>query len=158
MPLSGQSASGLQGQSASGLQGQSASGLQGPQRPQGLQGGPVERESIRDAMNRASTESHQFNAKERAAYVKSMVECTKRYLKEGRSLDEIKESLPEFVEQYSYLFEMITNPAGYDEANLTTMLSMLEHMEKGNLTQHGASVIVGKRLYEKYGRPDGESE
>ena len=131
---------------------------QSTSRPQGLQGGPVERESIRDAMNRASTESHQFNAKDRATYVKNMVECTKRYLKEGRSLDEIKVSLPEFVEQYSYLFEMITNPAGYDEANLTTMLSMLEHMEKGNLTQHGASVIVGKRLYEKYGRPDGESE
>jgi len=149
MPLSGQSASSPQGQSASGSQGR---------RPQGLQGGPVERESIRDAMNRASTESHQFNAKDRVTYVKNMVECTKRYLKENRSLDEIKVSLPEFVEQYSYLFEMITNPAGYDEANLTTMLSMLEHMEKGNLTQHGASVIVGKRLYEKYGRPDGESE
>ena len=47
---------------------------------------------------------------------------------------------------------MITDPAGFDEANLTTMLSMLEHMNKGNLSQHGASVIVGKRLYEKYGR------
>jgi len=124
---------------------------------QNTRGSHVERESIHEAMDRASSESHKFNAKERATYVKSMVGCVKRYLNENKTMDEIKELLPEFIEQYRYLFEMITNPAGYDEANLTTMLSMLEHMDKGNLSQHGASVIVGKRLYEKYGRPDGES-
>ena len=46
---------------------------------------------------------------------------------------------------------MITSPEGYDASNLQVMISMLEHMDKGNLTQHDASVIVGKRLYSKYG-------
>ena len=46
---------------------------------------------------------------------------------------------------------MITSPSGYDKKNLDIMLTMLDHMGKGNLTQHDASVIVGKRLYEKYG-------
>jgi hypothetical protein len=114
----------------------------------------IERESIQDAMTRASSETHKFNPKERSIYVKTMIDCVKRYLRENKTLDEIKELLPEFVEQYRYLFEVVTNPAGYDDANLTTMLSMLEHMDKGNLSQHGASVIVGKRLYEKYGRSD----
>jgi hypothetical protein len=31
---------------------------------------------------------------------------------------------------------------------------MLQHMDKGNLSQHEASVVVGKRLYEKYGRKE----
>jgi len=114
----------------------------------------IERESIQDAMARASSETHKFNPKERSTYVRTMIDCVKSYLRENKSLDEIKERLPEFVEQYRYLFEVVTNPNGYDEANLTTMLSMLEHMDKGNLSQHGASVIVGKRLYEKYGRSD----
>jgi hypothetical protein len=116
--------------------------------------GPVERESVQDAMARASSESHAFNAKQRADYVEKMIECIKRYKRENKTLGEIKELLPEFVEQYKSLFDTLTNPAGYDEANLTTMLTMLKHMDKGDLTQHGASVIVGKRLYEKYGRHD----
>jgi len=117
----------------------------------------VERESIRDAMARAQGETHKFSAKERADYVKTMVVTVKRYKNEGKTQDEIKQLLPEFFEQYQNLFKAITDPAGYDEANLTTMLSMLEHMDKGNLSQHGASVIVGKRLYDKYGRRDGEN-
>jgi hypothetical protein len=47
---------------------------------------------------------------------------------------------------------MITSPNGFDTANLNIMLSMLDHMGNGNLTQHDASVIVGKRLYEKFGK------
>ena len=121
---------------------------------QNNRGVPVERESIKDAMARASSETHAFNAKERADYINTMISCIKRYKNEGKTLEEIKELLPEFVEQYKSLFETLTNPAGYDESNLTTMLSMLKHMDKGDLSQHGASVIVGKRLYEKYGRHD----
>jgi len=121
---------------------------------QPFRGGPLERESIKDAMARASSETHAFNAKERADYIESMIQCIKRYKTEGKTLEEIKELLPEFAELYRSLFEILTNPAGYDEANLTTMISMLKHMDTGNLSQHGASVIIGKKLYEKYGRHD----
>jgi len=114
----------------------------------------LDRESIQNAVNRASTEQHKFNAKERAQYVKKMIECVIKYRNQNRSIEEIKELLPEFVEQYKNLFEMVTAPEGYDENNLNTMLAMLEHMDKGNLSQHEASVVVGKRLYEKYGRKD----
>jgi len=115
----------------------------------------LDRESVQNAVERAKLEEHKFNAKERAQYVRKMIECVIKYRNQNRSAEEIKELLPEFVEQYKNLFEMVTDPAGYDENNLNTMLAMLEHMGKGNLSQHEASVVVGKRLYEKYGRGTG---
>jgi hypothetical protein len=114
----------------------------------------LDRESIQNAVERASAEEHKFNAKERATYVRRMVACVLKYREQNRPVDEIKELLPEFFEQYKYLFEMVTDPAGYDDSDLNTMLAMLEHMDKGKLSQHEASVVVGKRLYEKYGRKD----
>jgi hypothetical protein len=83
-----------------------------------------------------------------------MVDRTLEYKRQGRSVEEIKTLLPEFADYYQYLFEMITDPAGFDQRNLDTMLAMLEHMGRGKLSQHEASVIVGKRLYEKYGRSE----
>lgn len=131
------------------VSGNAVTGLRGATAPPGL-----DRESIQSAVNRAENETHAFNAKERAIYVRKMVACILKYREQNRSAEEIKELLPEFVEQYKNLFEMITAPDGYDESNLNTMLAMLEHMDKGNLSQHEASVVVGKRLYEKYGRKD----
>ena len=117
----------------------------------------LDRESIKSAVERAQGEAHTFNAKERSIYVRKMVACVLKYKEQNRSVDEIKELLPEFVEQYKHLFEMITAPESYDENNLNTMLAMLDHMDKGNLSQHEASVVVGKRLYEKYGKGAGQS-
>lgn len=134
------------------------SGNSVPQQEGGLRGGAappgLDRESIQSAIDRAKDEGLKFNAKERAIYVRKMVTCVLKYREQNRSAEEIKELLPEFVEQYKNLFEMITAPEAYDENNLNTMLAMLEHMDKGNLSQHEASVVVGKRLYEKYGRKD----
>ena len=67
----------------------------------------------------------------------------------GKTLDEIKVEVPEFIEKYKNLFEMITQEGGYDKQNLKTMLVLLEKMDKG-LSQHQASVIVGKKLSDKY--------
>jgi len=48
------------------------------------------------------------------------------------------------------LFEMITQPEGYDKAQLQGMLALLDKMGTGRLTQHQASVVVGKQILEKY--------
>jgi len=79
-----------------------------------------------------------------------MVSRTLEYQREHKTIDEIKERLPEFARDYKHLFDVITSPDGYDAGNLQVMITMLEHMNNGNLTQHDASVIVGKRLYSKY--------
>ena len=116
-----------------------------------ISGNKINRESYESAARTAAQTPHQFNAKKRTTYVRSMVETTLNYLRERRTIDEIKELLPEFVRDYKHLFEVITDPAGYDANNLQVMLAMLDHMDSGNLTQHDASVIVGKRLYSKFG-------
>jgi hypothetical protein len=118
-------------------------------RPPGL-----DRESVQNAVERAKTELHTFNAKERVEYIRKMVACIHTYRSHNRSVEEIKGLLPEFYEQYKNLFEMVTAEEGYDESNLNTMLAMLQHMDKGNLSQHEASVVVGKRLYEKFGKKE----
>jgi hypothetical protein len=113
----------------------------------------LNRESIEDASNRAKNTPLAFDPKTRSQYVKAMVSRTIEYLREGKDVEAIKERLPEFVRDYEHLFEMITSPQGFDTASLNTMLAMLDHMGNNNLTQHDASVIVGKRLYEKFGKP-----
>jgi hypothetical protein len=75
---------------------------------------------------------------------------------DGRTVAEIEEQLPEFKRDYPYLFEMIAENDTYDEANLNTMLSMLERMGNGNLNHHQATVIVGERLASKYIQPGGK--
>ena len=116
-----------------------------------LSGGTLNRENFETASQRAAQEPLAFNPNERSAYVKSMIELTLEHKRQGLTIPEIKEKVTEFSEKYENLFEMITSPSGYDKKNLDVMLTMLNHMGKGNLTQHDASVIVGKRLYEKYG-------
>jgi hypothetical protein len=108
-------------------------------------------DTIMEASRQASQQRHTFNASERATYVKTMINRVEEYRRQRKSVDEIKELLPEFVRDYKHLFEMITSPEGYNQQDLNIMLNMLMHMHNGNLTQHDASVIVGKRLYEKYG-------
>ena len=115
-----------------------------------LSGGTLNRENFETASQRAAQEPLAFNPNERSAYVKSMIELTLEHKRRGLTIPEIKEKVAEFAEKYENLFEMITSPSGYDKKNLDIMLTMLDHMGKGNLTQHDASVIVGKRLYEKY--------
>jgi len=110
----------------------------------------VETQSYEEASRAAAEHKHQFNPKERADYVRAMVSRTLEYQREHKTIDEIKERLPEFARDYKHLFDVITSPDGYDAGNLQVMITMLEHMNNGNLTQHDASVIVGKRLYSKY--------
>ena len=111
----------------------------------------LERESFESASERAVNAPTKFNPGERKLYVQTMINRTMEYLRGGMSVYDIKQRLPEFSSEYEHLFEMITSPDGFDHANLNIMLSMLDHMDKGDLTQHNASIIVGKRLYEKYG-------
>lgn len=114
--------------------------------------GPSIEESIRDAESR----SLDFPATERAIYVRAMANRIQELQASRRTTDNIKELLPEFVRDYPHLFETLTAP-DYDPSTLHVMLTMLERMGNGSLNHHQATVIVGKRLAQKYIRPDGSS-
>ncbi len=123
-----------------------------PRRVRGPPTNPLDSESIEEASRRAAAAPITFNPRERIQYVRSMVARALEYRQERKSADDIKELLPEFAEEYKHLFEMITAPEGFDANNLNMMLAMLERMGQGSLSQHEASVIVGKRLFDKYGK------
>ena len=112
--------------------------------------------SIQEAIAEAKERPLDFPAKERAMYVRAMAKRVATLKADGRTVAEIEEQLPEFKRDYPYLFEMIAENDTYDEANLNTMLSMLERMGNGNLNHHQATVIVGERLASKYIQPGGK--
>lgn len=115
-----------------------------------------ERKNTREAMEEAANRPLDFDPKARGKYVREMIAKVEAYQKEGLLFDEIqvKPDLKDFVRDYKNLFEMITAPQGYDQQNLKVMLTLLDRMGSGDLTQHQASVIVGKRIAEKYISPE----
>lgn len=113
-----------------------------------------ERRNIRDAIAEAQGVKHEFDAKARATYIRDMIKQIEVYQAERKTVEEIKTLLPVFYRDYKNLFEMVTQPQGYNKESLTTMLAMLDRMGAGDLTQHQASVIVGKRLADKYIKPE----
>jgi hypothetical protein len=112
-----------------------------------------DRKNIRDAIAEAESAPLGFLPKERAAFVRSMIATITSLRDQGKSVEEIQEQFPEFARDYKNLFETITAPSGYDKQNLKVMLAMLDRMGDGQLTQHQASVIIGKKLADQYITP-----
>jgi hypothetical protein len=116
----------------------------------------MERKSTREAMEEAKNRPLDFDPKERGKYVRSMIALVERFQSQGLLFDEIqaKPELKDFIRDYKNLFETITAPQGYDKQNLKVMLALLDRMGTGELSQHEASVIVGKRMADKYITPE----
>jgi hypothetical protein len=112
-----------------------------------------ERKNIREAIAEAETAPLGFLPKERSLFVRTMVDTISNLYSQGKPVDEIQQLYPEFARDYKNLFEAITSPSGYDKQNLKVMLAMLERMGNGQLSQHQASVIIGKKLADQYITP-----
>jgi hypothetical protein len=106
-----------------------------------------------EASREAETRPLDFPAKERAAYARAMVKRIQEFQRAGRPTEQIRELLPEFVRDYPHLFEMITQPEGYDRQSLEAMLILLDKIGAGTINTHKASVIVGNHLVEKFVKP-----
>ncbi|NBN99309.1 MAG: hypothetical protein EBV19_08765 [Flavobacteriia bacterium] len=72
---------------------------------------------------------------------------------EGKTVEQIKERMPEFARDYENLFKAATSGEAFNKQNLKTMLALLDRMGEGQLSQHQASVIVGKKLADQYITP-----
>jgi len=91
-------------------------------------------------------------AKERATYVRDMVDKIKLMRTQDSSLDTIRDATGTFSTQYPGLFKMIMSDSCND-ASLRTMLALLDRMGSGHMSQHQASVVVGQRLHDVYIKP-----
>lgn len=108
---------------------------------------------IQRAAAEAAQKETAFPAKQRAEYVRAMVNRAETYKADGLGKEEITERLPEFARDYPHLFETVLGDEPYHKNSLTTMLAMLDKMGEGDLSQHQASVIVGQRLVQTFVKP-----
>lgn len=112
---------------------------------------PVQRQSMEEATAEAEARPMDYSPAERARYVRAMVQDIARWMAQGDSEDMIKQRIPEFIEQYPELFKKLIQKQ--DMAPIQSMLTMLDRMAEGNLSQHQASVIVGKKLVDRFVTP-----
>jgi arginine/lysine/ornithine decarboxylase len=112
---------------------------------------PVQRQSIAEATAEAESRALEYDPSVRAQYVRSMLQDIARWMAAGDSEETIKQRIPEFIENYPELYKKISNRQ--DLAPIQSMLSLLDRMGEGNLSQHQASVIVGKKLVDRYVTP-----
>ena len=112
-----------------------------------------DRRNLRESIAEAENAPLNFLPKERAAYVRSMMALIETLQSEGKTVEEIKERVPEFARDYENLFKAATSGEAFNKQNLKTMLALLDRMGEGQLSQHQASVIVGKKLADQYIAP-----
>lgn len=112
---------------------------------------PIERKSIEEATQEASTRSLDFDPNVRAQYVRDSIVEIVKYMKEGLTEQQLQIKFPDFSENYPKLFNKVI--ANEDLSMVKGMLSMLDKMGDGSITQHEASIIVGKNLVDKFITP-----
>ena len=112
---------------------------------------PIERQSIDEATREAESRSLDFDPKVRARFVREMIIDVTQYMNQGLTEEQIREKVPEFAERYPELFQKLNKHE--DLSPIQSMLAMLDRMGEGNITQHQASVIIGKKLVDKFVNP-----
>ena len=109
-------------------------------------------ESIDEATSRAESRSIDFNPRVRARFIREMIEDVNIWLTQGLTEEQIREKVPEFAEKYPELFSKLIKKD--DLSPIHSMITMLDKMAEGNITQHQASIIIGKTLVDKFISPE----
>jgi len=106
---------------------------------------------MEEATAEAEARTLDYDPHLRAQYVRSMLQDIATWMSQGDTEDVIRARVPQFVEQYPELFKKISNKQ--DLAPIQSMLAMLDNMSQGKLSQHQASIIIGKKLVDKFVTP-----
>ena len=109
-------------------------------------------ECIDEATSRAESRSIDFNPRVRARFIREMIEDVNIWLTQGLTEEQIREKVPEFAEKYPELFSKLIKKD--DLSPIHSMITMLDKMAEGNITQHQASIIIGKTLVDKFISPE----
>jgi hypothetical protein len=111
----------------------------------------LDRQSMSEATTEAESRPLDFDPNVRSRYIREMLQDIARWMAEGIPEDIIRQKVPDFIEKYPELFKKIINRQ--DLAPIQSMLAMLDRMGEGNITQHQASVIIGKKLVDRFVTP-----
>lgn len=112
---------------------------------------PIQRQTMDEATAEAESRPLEYDPNTRAHYIRSMLQDIALWMSHGDSEQTIRERVPDFVENYPELFKKIIQRQ--DLSPIQSMLAMLDRMGDGTLSQHQASIIVGKKLVDKYVTP-----
>ena len=112
---------------------------------------PAQRQSIAEATAEAEARPLEYDPATRASYIRTALRDIARWMADGESEEAIRERVPDFVEGYPELFKKIIQRQ--DLAPIQKMLTMLDRMAEGRLSQHQASIAVGKSLVDRFVTP-----
>ena len=104
-----------------------------------------------EATAEAESRPLDYDPNVRATYIRNMMRDITLWMGQGDSEDAISQRVPDFVERYPELFKKLVNRQ--DLTPIHSMLAMLDRMGEGNLSQHQASIIIGKKLVDRYVTP-----
>jgi hypothetical protein len=108
-------------------------------------------EGIDEATARAESQSLDFDPRVRARFIREMLVDVNNWLNQGLAEEQIREKVPDFSERYPELFQKIIK--NEDLSPIQSMLTMLDRMGNGSISQHQASIIIGKKLVDKFVNP-----
>ena len=112
---------------------------------------PIQRQSMEEATAEAEARPIDYDPKARATIIRKMLEDIPLWMAQGDSEEAIRARIPEWVEQYPELFKKIVQRQ--DLTPIHTMLAMLDRIAEGGISQHQASVVVGKKLVDRFVTP-----
>ena len=112
---------------------------------------PVQRQTISEATAEAEARPLEYDPSERATYIRTALRDIALWMADGESEDAIRQRIPYFVEGYPELFKKIIHRQ--DLSPIQKMLTMLDRMAEGRLSQHQASIAVGKTLVDRFVTP-----
>lgn len=106
---------------------------------------------MEEATAEAESRSIDYDPIARAKMIREMLRTIPLWIHQGVPEETIRSRVPEFIEAYPELFKKIIQRQ--DLTPIHSMLAMLDRMGQGNLSQHQASIIVGKKLVDRYVTP-----
>jgi hypothetical protein len=112
---------------------------------------PTQRQSIAEATAEAEARPLEYDPNVRAQYIRQMLQDIARWMAQGDSEDVIRQRVPDFIEKYPELFKKIITRS--DLSPIQSMLAMLDRMGDGSISQHQASIVIGKKLVDKFVTP-----
>lgn len=114
--------------------------------------------TIDEATHEAENRPIDFNPATRARYIRDMIKDIQLWLSQGDSDEQIKPRVGDFIDNYPELYKKLI--AREDISPINSMLLMLDKMSEGVISQHQASVVIGKKLVDRFVTPqlNGASE
>lgn len=99
-------------------------------------------------MHEAAARPLDFDPVQRSDFLKASIETVMSMKLAKRSEADIRDSNKDLVDQYPELFKTLMSSE--DLTPLVAMIGMLDKIGAGEVSHHGASVVVGKALAERF--------